>query len=158
MAWIGKPRLTGVAATGVSIGNLFPSKTRRRRNGLYATVLPGDSVAESVVIGGTFSFFNIYQNVIVARILITWFPSVAQAPVLRPLFVVCDPYLNLFRRFVPPVFGLDLSPILALLVLQSFGNATAALGAEMPKAAPSVPLATKLQEQRGICQRKRYCS
>jgi uncharacterized protein YggT (Ycf19 family) len=32
-----------------------------------------------------------------------------------------DPYLNLFRRFIPPVggggFALDLSPILAIIVL-----------------------------------------
>ncbi len=32
---------------------------------------------------------------------------------------LCDPYLNLFRRFVPPIGGMvDVSPIIALIVLQ----------------------------------------
>ena len=32
---------------------------------------------------------------------------------------VCDPFLNLFRKFIPPIGGMvDISPIFALLVLQ----------------------------------------
>jgi uncharacterized protein YggT (Ycf19 family) len=35
---------------------------------------------------------------------------------------LCEPYLGLFRRFVPPIMigagGLDLSPVLAILVLE----------------------------------------
>jgi YggT family protein len=31
---------------------------------------------------------------------------------------VCEPYLRLFRRLLPPFGGLDLSPIIAILVLQ----------------------------------------
>ena len=32
---------------------------------------------------------------------------------------LCDPYLDLFRRFIPPIGGMvDISPIVALLVLQ----------------------------------------
>ena len=32
---------------------------------------------------------------------------------------VCDPYLNLFRKFIPPIGGMvDVTPIFALLVLQ----------------------------------------
>ena len=28
-----------------------------------------------------------------------------------------DPYLNLFRRFIPPIGPIDISPILAIVVL-----------------------------------------
>jgi uncharacterized protein YggT (Ycf19 family) len=31
---------------------------------------------------------------------------------------VCEPYLGLFRRFIPPIGPVDISPIVAILVLQ----------------------------------------
>ena len=37
--------------------------------------------------------------------------------VLSFLRDVCDPYLGLFRRFIPPLGPLDLSPLLAIIVL-----------------------------------------
>jgi len=38
-------------------------------------------------------------------------------PVVRFLYDVCEPYLRLFRRILPPLGPLDLSPIIAVLVL-----------------------------------------
>ena len=35
---------------------------------------------------------------------------------------VCEPYLRLFRRVIPPLGGIDLSPILAIIVLQLFNS------------------------------------
>jgi uncharacterized protein YggT (Ycf19 family) len=35
---------------------------------------------------------------------------------------VSEPYLRIFRRFIPPIGPLDISPILALLVLSVVGN------------------------------------
>jgi len=34
---------------------------------------------------------------------------------------VCEPYLSLFRRFIPPIGPIDVSPIVAILVLQIVG-------------------------------------
>ena len=51
--------------------------------------------------------------------------------VLQPVFQITDPYLNLFRGILPPIFGLDLSPILAFVLLNALTSATAAVGAEM---------------------------
>jgi YggT family protein len=32
---------------------------------------------------------------------------------------ICDPYLNLFKKIIPPIGGMvDISPILAIIVLQ----------------------------------------
>ena len=45
---------------------------------------------------------------------------------------VCDPYLNIFRGIIPPRGGLDLSPILAFLVLNALTGTAAALPAELP--------------------------
>lgn len=40
---------------------------------------------------------------------------------------VSEPYLSIFRRFIPPLGPLDLSPIVAILVLVVAGNIVAGL-------------------------------
>jgi uncharacterized protein YggT (Ycf19 family) len=35
---------------------------------------------------------------------------------------VCEPYLQIFRRFIPPIGPIDISPIVAVLVLQIVGS------------------------------------
>lgn len=40
---------------------------------------------------------------------------------------VCEPYLSIFRRFIPPIGPLDISPIVAILVLQFGGGILVAL-------------------------------
>lgn len=52
---------------------------------------------------------------------------------LQPVYAITDPYLNLFRGIIPPVFGLDLSPLAAFFLLNVVTNATAAVGAEIPE-------------------------
>lgn len=42
--------------------------------------------------------------------------------VLEFLRSVCEPFLSIFRRFIPPLGPLDLSPIVAILVLQIVGR------------------------------------
>jgi YggT family protein len=64
-------------------------------------------------------FLNIYLLLIFVRILLTWFPTVEWMNQLTSvLSPITDPYLNVFRSFIPPIAGLDLSPIVALFVLQ----------------------------------------
>ena len=65
------------------------------------------------------NFLNIYLLLIFVRILLTWFPTVSwMNQIASFLSPITDPYLNVFRSFIPPIGGLDLSPILAILVLQ----------------------------------------
>ena len=40
---------------------------------------------------------------------------------------VCEPYLGFFRRFIPPLGPIDLSPIVAIFVLQIVGGIIARL-------------------------------
>jgi uncharacterized protein YggT (Ycf19 family) len=42
--------------------------------------------------------------------------------VLEFLRQVCEPFLSIFRRIIPPLGPLDLSPIVAVLVLQFVGG------------------------------------
>ena len=43
-------------------------------------------------------------------------------PAVEFLRQVCEPYLSLFRRFIPPIGPVDISPIVAILVLQIVGG------------------------------------
>ncbi len=69
------------------------------------------------------SFLNIYLLLIFVRILLTWFPTVEwMNQIASFLSPITDPYLNVFRSFIPPLGGMDLSPILAIIVLQVVAN------------------------------------
>jgi YggT family protein len=51
----------------------------------------------------------------------SWIPtrSGLVGDIYRALGALCDPYLNLFKRLIPPIGGMiDITPIIALLVLQ----------------------------------------
>ena len=71
------------------------------------------------------ALFLVYFILIFIRILLSWIPRIPYYPWLRAFvdFVhqVTDPYLNIFRRIIPPLggggFAIDLSPILAIIVL-----------------------------------------
>ncbi|KAL8171119.1 hypothetical protein V2J09_022923 [Rumex salicifolius] len=98
----------------------------------FAAVIPGDLVAGVVVTNGIMNFLNLYNTVLVVRLVLTWFPNAPPA-IVSPLSTLCDPYLNIFRGLIPPLGGtLDLSPILAFLVLNAFTSAAAPLPAELP--------------------------
>ncbi len=64
---------------------------------------------------------NIYSTLLFVYVLMSWIPL--KRGFVGELYItlgrLCDPYLNLFRRFIPPLGGMmDISPIIALLVLQ----------------------------------------
>lgn len=71
------------------------------------------------------ALFLVYIVLILVRVLISWIPRMPYNPALRTVldFVTdtTDPYLNLFRRLIPPIggggFGLDLSPMIGIIVL-----------------------------------------
>jgi YggT family protein len=75
----------------------------------------------------------VYLVLIFIRIIMSWLPRIPYNRFLDMLlsFVkdVTDPYLNLFRRFIPPVRmgpgALDLSPIVATFVLLIVGGIVA---------------------------------
>jgi YggT family protein len=65
------------------------------------------------------NIFQFYWLLIIVRIFLTWIPSINwdQQPV-KSIREATGAYLDVFRRFIPPVGGLDFSPIIALIVLQ----------------------------------------
>ncbi|KEO80933.1 YggT family protein [Tumebacillus flagellatus] len=67
---------------------------------------------------------DIYYYVLFASIILTWIPDIQRTIVGRILYRITEPYLGIFRRFIPAVrLGggyMDFSPIVALFVWRVF--------------------------------------
>ncbi len=64
--------------------------------------------------------FQMYMLMLFARILSSWVPEFQGSRVVQFIAFYTDPYLNVFRRIIPPLGMMDLSPIVAFLALQFF--------------------------------------
>ena len=62
-----------------------------------------------------------------AYILTSWVPQIKNNFIVEFLEAVCEPYLKLFRKFIPPIGMLDISPVVALIVLSVIQNLIIAL-------------------------------
>ena len=71
------------------------------------------------LVGVLASTIGIYLFVLLVRVLLSWFPNLdwSSNPALSAISSITDPYLNTFRGIIPPLGGLDLSAILAFIVL-----------------------------------------
>ena len=65
-------------------------------------------------------FLWVYSLLILAYILTSWI-RLPYSPWLNSvqlfLYEVCDPYLRIFRRFIPPLGPVDLSPMIGLIAI-----------------------------------------
>ena len=78
------------------------------------------------------TFLNIYFVLLIFRILLSWFPNVDwMSQPFATLSQLTDPYLNLFRSLIPPLGGIDFSPILGFLVLQFLAQGVSQVAAQM---------------------------
>ncbi len=74
---------------------------------------------ESTVLDLLSFAYNIYFFMIIAYILMSWLPNARESTVGLYLAKFVEPYLSIFRRFIPPIGGvIDLSPLAAIFVLQ----------------------------------------
>ena len=93
------------------------------------------AVTRDDVGGYVLTLTYVYFALILVRIIMSWLPRMPYNRILDMVlgFVrdVTDPYLNLFRRFMPPVRlgpgALDLSPVVATIVLLLVGQLVAGL-------------------------------
>ncbi|CAH2079377.1 unnamed protein product [Thlaspi arvense] len=98
-------------------GPMFFAAIRDRPAGYLNTPL-------TVVAAGLSKWLDIYSGVLMVRVLLSWFPNIPwDRQPLSAIRDLCDPYLNLFRNIIPPVFDtLDVSPLLAFAVLGTLGS------------------------------------
>jgi YggT family protein len=109
---------------------LLPRQALGQRNRLAITelammgVMSGGSLVLADAVSSIQSFISVFTGVYVliifAYILTSWV-RLPYSPTLnriqRFLYDVCEPYLRVFRRILPPFGPLDLSPIVAVFAL-----------------------------------------
>jgi len=64
-----------------------------------------------------YQVLGLYSILLIINIFMSWVPSSKESTIGRFLERICDPYLEPFRRFIPPFGMIDVSPIVAILVL-----------------------------------------
>ena len=62
-------------------------------------------------------FLTLYMYIIIARAVMSWFNPNPYNSIVRFIYQITDPVLERVRRFVPPISGLDLSPIIAVFII-----------------------------------------
>ncbi|AEH45628.1 protein of unknown function YGGT [Thermodesulfatator indicus DSM 15286] len=60
---------------------------------------------------------NIYMWIIIIRALLSWVNPDPYNPIVRFLYGITEPVLSRIRRVVPPMGGIDLSPLVAILII-----------------------------------------
>jgi YggT family protein len=63
------------------------------------------------------TLIQLYSWALIIYILMSWFPNARESSIGQFLAKICEPYLEPFRRFVPPLGMIDISPIVAFIVL-----------------------------------------
>lgn len=70
-----------------------------------------------IIFGVLQTAFLVYRYMLIGYILMSWVPALQESAVGRFLEKVCEPYLGFFRKFIPPIGMIDISPIVGLFVL-----------------------------------------
>jgi YggT family protein len=65
-----------------------------------------------------FTLLMTYFVLIIARVIVSWIASQSRHPLIPLLHQLTEPVLRPFSRLVPPLGGVDLSPLFALITLR----------------------------------------
>ena len=76
------------------------------------------------VLNALYTLLRIYSFCIVVWCLSSWITVSNDSfnRILEGLGKIVEPYLSVFRRVIPPISGIDFSPIVALFVLNLVGR------------------------------------
>ena len=88
---------------------------------IYTTSLTGSIILFAIRI------IQIYNILIIARVLASWIVRNPYNRLYHFLITITEPVLGLIRRILPPIMGLDLSPIIAFFLLDLLSRLLASL-------------------------------
>ncbi|WP_430786085.1 YggT family protein [Virgibacillus flavescens] len=60
---------------------------------------------------------QLYSYALIVYIFMSWFPGARESAIGRFLTSICEPFLEPFRKIIPPIGMIDLSPLVAIFVL-----------------------------------------
>jgi len=74
---------------------------------------------------------RLFNAALIIRVLLSWIPIDRGNPTIdsavRGLYAITEPVLGPIRRAIPPLAGLDLSPMIAILLVQALLSIVARL-------------------------------
>jgi YggT family protein len=73
------------------------------------------------------TLLRFYSYAIIVYILLSWFPGARESGFGQFLARITEPYLEPFRKIIPPLGMIDISPIVAILALNFAQYGIAAL-------------------------------
>jgi YggT family protein len=85
-------------------------------SGASAGILP---IAATAIIDLGILSLNMFFFVILIKIILSWVAPHNYNPVTAMLTTIAEPILQPFRRLIPPLGGMDISPIFAIVLLQA---------------------------------------
>ncbi|TDL35109.1 YggT family protein [Jeotgalibacillus sp. S-D1] len=59
-----------------------------------------------------------YSYALIIYILLSWFPNARESSFGQTLAKLCEPYLEPFRKIIPPLGMIDISPLVAIITLR----------------------------------------
>lgn len=66
-----------------------------------------------------FLLLNIFELILLARVLLSWFPNIDRSnPIIQFIYDITEPVLRPIRDFLPPMGGIDFSPLIVILLIQ----------------------------------------
>ncbi len=59
-----------------------------------------------------------YLVLIIVSVILSWFGNRARHPIVPLIYQLTEPVLRPFRKVIPPIAGIDLSPLFALIAIR----------------------------------------
>ena len=66
--------------------------------------------------------FEILTYIIFIRVILSWFPHNPYQPIIKLIYQISDTILSPIRNTVSPIGGIDISPIIAIFMIQLIKN------------------------------------
>ena len=60
---------------------------------------------------------DLYMLVVFVRVILSWIPHNPYQPVIRIIYQITDPPLKQIRQWLPPMAGMDFSPVVLIFAL-----------------------------------------
>ena len=70
-----------------------------------------------ICIGLTVYYVVLFLRIILSWTTMFWSPPPSLSPAVRVIYDLTEPVMGIFRRAIPPIGGLDLSPLFIFLIL-----------------------------------------
>jgi YggT family protein len=84
---------------------------------ILATITTGQAIRDFLVAVST-----ILWVAILIRALISWFSVDTNSGAIRLLDDICEPIVGPLRRILPPLGSIDISPLVAIILIQVITN------------------------------------